>query len=186
MDFKGNPVNTQLSWHSQSPRFTLKHWVKPQVIIKLVCNPCTWEVKAWRSEVQGHPRLHSNFKSSLLNMRPYLNKGKNIIYVCWKLVGIHSSSRYNSEVSLPLPPSSDAIAEIRAICIEEIGVWMKMYSDAFLNDSYLKYVGWTLHDRVSWYLLSLMEEVFVSILVWQQSKLQWLIFLRDIIIWNLR
>lgn len=26
---------------------------------------------------------------------------------------------------------------------------MKMYSDAFLNDSYLKYVGWTLHDRVS-------------------------------------
>lgn len=24
-----------------------------------------------------------------------------------------------------------------------------MYSDAFLNDSYLKYVGWTLHDRVS-------------------------------------
>ena len=43
----------------------------------------------------------------------------------------------------------DAIAEIRAICIEEIGVWMKLYSDAFLNDSYLKYVGWTLHDRVS-------------------------------------
>lgn len=48
--------------------------------------------------------------------------------------------------------SSDAIAEIRAICIEEIGVWMKMYSDAFLNDSYLKYVGWTLHDRVSYSL----------------------------------
>lgn len=43
----------------------------------------------------------------------------------------------------------DAIAEIRAICIEEIGVWMKLYSDAFLNDSYLKYVGWTMHDKVS-------------------------------------
>lgn len=43
---------------------------------------------------------------------------------------------------------SDAIAEIRAICIEEIGIWMKMYSDAFLNDSYLKYVGWTMHDKV--------------------------------------
>lgn len=26
---------------------------------------------------------------------------------------------------------------------------MKMYSDAFLNDSYLKYVGWTMHDKVS-------------------------------------
>ncbi|XP_042196507.1 LOW QUALITY PROTEIN: cohesin subunit SA-2 [Callorhinchus milii] len=41
----------------------------------------------------------------------------------------------------------DAISEIRAVCIEEIGVWMKMYSDAFLNDSYLKYVGWTMHDK---------------------------------------
>ncbi|KAA8587117.1 hypothetical protein FQN60_000953 [Etheostoma spectabile] len=41
----------------------------------------------------------------------------------------------------------DAIADIRAVCIEEIGVWMKLYSDAFLNDSYLKYVGWTMHDK---------------------------------------
>lgn len=49
---------------------------------------------------------------------------------------------------LALPPFRDAIAEIRAICIEEIGIWMKMYSDAFLNDSYLKYVGWTMHDKV--------------------------------------
>uniref|UniRef100_A0A8D0AS74 Cohesin subunit SA n=1 Tax=Sander lucioperca TaxID=283035 RepID=A0A8D0AS74_SANLU len=52
----------------------------------------------------------------------------------------------------------DAIAEIRAICIEEIGVWMKMYSDAFLNDSYLKYVGWTLHDRVSTHCLPLFQQ----------------------------
>lgn len=51
-----------------------------------------------------------------------------------------------------LPPFSDAIAEIRAICIEEIGIWMKMYSDAFLNDSYLKYVGWTMHDKVRYAL----------------------------------
>ncbi|XP_051900460.1 cohesin subunit SA-2-like isoform X2 [Pristis pectinata] len=41
----------------------------------------------------------------------------------------------------------DLIAEIRAICIEEIGVWMRRYSDSFLNDSYLKYVGWMLHDK---------------------------------------
>ena len=51
-------------------------------------------------------------------------------------------------ITMSFFPLRDAIAEIRAICIEEIGVWMKMYSDAFLNDSYLKYVGWTLHDRV--------------------------------------
>lgn len=25
-----------------------------------------------------------------------------------------------------------------------------MYSDAFLNDSYLKYVGWTMHDKVTY------------------------------------
>lgn len=42
----------------------------------------------------------------------------------------------------------DLIAEIRAVCMEEIGVWMKRYSDSFLNDSYLKYVGWMLHDKV--------------------------------------
>lgn len=31
----------------------------------------------------------------------------------------------------------------------EIGLWMKNYSEMFLSDSYLKYVGWTLHDKVS-------------------------------------
>uniref|UniRef100_A0A672M6P6 Cohesin subunit SA n=1 Tax=Sinocyclocheilus grahami TaxID=75366 RepID=A0A672M6P6_SINGR len=41
----------------------------------------------------------------------------------------------------------DVIAEIRVVCIEEIGMWMKMYSEAFLNDSYLKYVGWTMYDK---------------------------------------
>lgn len=51
--------------------------------------------------------------------------------------------------------NSDSIAEIRAICIEEIGVWMKLYSDAFLNDSYLKYVGWTMHDKVGHMELSI-------------------------------
>jgi hypothetical protein len=69
---------------------------------------------------------------------------------------------YKSELCLSLSSSSDAIAEIRAICIEEIGVWMKMYSDAFLNDSYLKYVGWTLHDRVSYCLLSF-DDIYASL-----------------------
>ncbi|NXD07506.1 STAG2 protein, partial [Nothocercus nigrocapillus] len=41
----------------------------------------------------------------------------------------------------------DVIPEIRAICIEEIGSWMKTYPDAFLNDSYLKYIGWMLYDK---------------------------------------
>ncbi|NXC24971.1 STAG2 protein, partial [Campylorhamphus procurvoides] len=41
----------------------------------------------------------------------------------------------------------DVIPEIRAICVEEIGNWIKTYPDAFLNDSYLKYVGWMLYDK---------------------------------------
>ncbi|MGH0175820.1 UNVERIFIED_CONTAM: hypothetical protein FKN15_071457 [Acipenser sinensis] len=32
----------------------------------------------------------------------------------------------------------DVTPEIRANCMEEIGIWMKMYSPFFLNDSYLK------------------------------------------------
>lgn len=42
----------------------------------------------------------------------------------------------------------DSQAEIRSICMQEIGVWMKRYPQIFLDDSYLKYVGWTLYDRV--------------------------------------
>lgn len=32
--------------------------------------------------------------------------------------------------------------------MEEIGSWIKTCPDAFLNDSYLKYVGWMLYDKV--------------------------------------
>jgi len=42
----------------------------------------------------------------------------------------------------------DSQADIRAICTTEIGVWMKNYPGMFLDDSYLKYIGWTLYDRV--------------------------------------
>ncbi|CAJ0954527.1 unnamed protein product, partial [Ranitomeya imitator] len=46
-----------------------------------------------------------------------------------------------------LPRYRDVVSEIRALCIEEIGVWMEMYPLLYLNDSYLKYVGWML-DKV--------------------------------------
>lgn len=42
----------------------------------------------------------------------------------------------------------DVIPEIRAICMEELTVWMKLYSTLFLNETYLKYVGWMMHDKV--------------------------------------
>ncbi|KFQ28716.1 Cohesin subunit SA-2, partial [Merops nubicus] len=41
----------------------------------------------------------------------------------------------------------DVSPEIRATCIEEIGSWIKTYPDTFLNDSYLKYIGWMLYDK---------------------------------------
>ena len=41
----------------------------------------------------------------------------------------------------------DTFPEIRSICMYEIGIWMKRLP-VFLDDSYLKYVGWTLHDKV--------------------------------------
>jgi hypothetical protein len=33
--------------------------------------------------------------------------------------------------------------------MEELAVWMKLYSPVFLTDSYLKYMGWMMHDKVS-------------------------------------
>ncbi|XP_051277154.1 cohesin subunit SA-2 isoform X1 [Dicentrarchus labrax] len=43
----------------------------------------------------------------------------------------------------------DRLPEIRATCIEELGMWLKMDPEDFLNDGCLKYLGWTLHDKQS-------------------------------------
>lgn len=42
----------------------------------------------------------------------------------------------------------DRLPEIRVVCIEELGMWLKTDPEDFLNDGYLKYLGWTLHDKV--------------------------------------
>jgi len=36
----------------------------------------------------------------------------------------------------------DSLPDIRAICMAEIGIWMENYPQNFLDDSYLKYIGW--------------------------------------------
>ncbi|KAM6360762.1 cohesin subunit SA-3, partial [Pluvialis apricaria] len=41
----------------------------------------------------------------------------------------------------------DVVPEVRAICMEELGTWMRTYAASFLTDGYLKYLGWTLHDK---------------------------------------
>ncbi|CAI2355382.1 unnamed protein product [Caenorhabditis sp. 36 PRJEB53466] len=42
----------------------------------------------------------------------------------------------------------DVVPDIRSICITELGHWMNIYPEHFIEDSYLKYIGWTLFDKV--------------------------------------
>lgn len=42
----------------------------------------------------------------------------------------------------------DKVPEIRAVCMEEMGVWLRENPTSFLNDGHLKYLGWMLHDKV--------------------------------------
>uniref|UniRef100_A0A673CUQ1 Cohesin subunit SA n=1 Tax=Sphaeramia orbicularis TaxID=375764 RepID=A0A673CUQ1_9TELE len=42
----------------------------------------------------------------------------------------------------------DVLPEIRSLCMEELGLWMKLYNLVFLNDSYLKYMGWMMNDKI--------------------------------------
>lgn len=34
------------------------------------------------------------------------------------------------------------------ICVAELGCWIKLYPDLFLDNNYLKYIGWMLYDKV--------------------------------------
>ena len=75
---------------------------------------------------------------SLMTRRKELEENtdeiKNMLTYMFKSVFVH---RYR-----------DILPEIRAICMFEIGQWMKKYHTNFLDDTYLKYIGWTIHDKV--------------------------------------
>ncbi|KAM9832908.1 cohesin subunit SA-1 isoform 1-T3 [Syngnathus typhle] len=43
----------------------------------------------------------------------------------------------------------DRVDQIRAACMEELGVWIKKNPENFLNDGCLKYLGWMLNDKQS-------------------------------------
>lgn len=47
----------------------------------------------------------------------------------------------------------DSDPNIRMSCIESLGAWILSYPSLFLQDLYLKYLGWTLNDKVSFKLL---------------------------------
>lgn len=42
----------------------------------------------------------------------------------------------------------DVVPDIRCICIQELGHWMDVYPEHFVEDSYLKYIGWSMFDKV--------------------------------------
>lgn len=42
----------------------------------------------------------------------------------------------------------DIDPDIRMACIQSLGVWILSYPSLFLQDLYLKYLGWTLNDKV--------------------------------------
>lgn len=42
----------------------------------------------------------------------------------------------------------DVDPTIRMSCIQSLGVWILSYPSLFLQDLYLKYLGWTLNDKV--------------------------------------
>lgn len=48
----------------------------------------------------------------------------------------------------------DVDPDIRMSCIQSLGIWISSYPSLFLQDLYLKYLGWTLNDKVSSFLLS--------------------------------
>ncbi|PAV81159.1 hypothetical protein WR25_18633, partial [Diploscapter pachys] len=41
----------------------------------------------------------------------------------------------------------DTVPDIRLICITELGRWMEIHPEHYIDDSYLKYIGWNLHDK---------------------------------------
>jgi cohesin complex subunit SA-1/2 len=43
----------------------------------------------------------------------------------------------------------DVDPEIRMSCIRSLGIWVVSYPSLFLQDIYLKYLGWTLNDKVT-------------------------------------
>ncbi|GFG30961.1 hypothetical protein Cfor_01128 [Coptotermes formosanus] len=87
---------------------------------------------------KAHDKRASDRLESLMSKRQELEENmdeiKNMLTYMFKSVFVHRCR--------------DTLPEIRAICMAEIGVWMKKFHQNFLDDSYLKYIGWTLHDKV--------------------------------------
>ncbi|XP_077292414.1 stromal antigen isoform X2 [Arctopsyche grandis] len=100
------------------------------------CDNCLRQYEAER--LKGRDKRASDRLEVLLVKRQELEENmdeiKNMLSYMFKSVFVH---RYR-----------DTLPDIRAITMAEIGIWMEKFPSNFLDDLYLKYIGWTLHDKV--------------------------------------
>lgn len=66
----------------------------------------------------------------------------NFLYIIYKFSNF-------LKVAVAIHRYRDVCDHIRGLCIYEIGEWMRRYPNKFLDDTFLKYIGWTLHDKVA-------------------------------------
>ncbi|XP_039755567.1 cohesin subunit SA-1 isoform X2 [Pararge aegeria] len=100
------------------------------------CDNCLRQYEAER--LKGRDKRASERLEVLVAKRQELEENmeeiKNMLSYMFKSVFVH---RYR-----------DTLPDIRAITMSEIGNWMEKFPAHFLDDLYLKYIGWTLHDKV--------------------------------------
>lgn len=88
-----------------------------------------------RSSSQQVSGKLQRLNDKLTRLKKNLNELQGVLAAVFSSVFVH---RYR-----------DTRPEIRALCIAELGVWLRQYSIHYLNDQYLKYIGWTLNDKVT-------------------------------------
>ncbi|XP_041987084.1 cohesin subunit SA-1 [Aricia agestis] len=100
------------------------------------CDNCLRQYEAER--LKARDKRASDRLEVLVAKRQELEENmeeiKNMLSYMFKSVFVH---RYR-----------DTLPDIRAITMAEIGIWMEKFPSHFLDDLYLKYIGWTLHDKV--------------------------------------
>lgn len=95
------------------------------------CNPCTWDVEAGISEVQGHPQLFRKWRSVCATLRTYLKEWrKKLVFftLCWispkTLLLQHCNKnkmvlRRNYVVLITVAPTADVSSLLLRVTEEE-------------------------------------------------------------------
>ena len=69
--------------------------------------------------------------------------------LCGALAANLFASTFRTQFEFKVEPACrDTSAEVRALVIRSVGGWVVEDARNFLNDSYLKYLGWALSDKV--------------------------------------